>query len=118
MPTPEEFLLRKVEGMSEPGPLPAIDSVQSNRDQFDLEAKNAEAARIQSMADEIHEQEKAKWNMDLEQRVREKQQRDQAEEMMKDISPGGRYNPFEGQFIRLQDGSVVPRTPENSVPAP
>ena len=29
-----------------------------------------------------------------------------------------RYNPFEGQFITLPDGRVVPRTPENSVPGP
>ena len=100
MPTPEEFLLRKVEGMSEPGPLPAIDSVQSNPDQFDLEAKNAEAARVQSMAELIHEQEKERWENDLRNRT------------------DGRDNPFEGQFIRLQDGSVVPRTPENSIPGP
>ena len=30
----------------------------------------------------------------------------------------GRYNPFEGQFITLPDGRVVPRTPENSLGGP
>ena len=30
----------------------------------------------------------------------------------------GRYNPFEGQFIKLPDGRVVPRTPENSLGGP
>ena len=30
----------------------------------------------------------------------------------------GRYNPFEGQFIRLPDGRIVPRTPENSLGGP
>ena len=110
MPTPEEFLLRKVEGMSEPGPLPAIDSVQSNPDQFDLEAKNAEAARVQSMAELIHEQEKERWENDLRNRT---DGRDNPFE-----GQDGRYNPFDGQFIRLQDGSVVPRTPENSIPGP
>ena len=29
-----------------------------------------------------------------------------------------RYNPFEGQFIRLPDGRIVPRTPENSLGGP
>ena len=30
----------------------------------------------------------------------------------------GRNNPFEGQFITLPDGRVVPRTPENSLGGP
>jgi len=31
---------------------------------------------------------------------------------------GGRYNPFEDQWILDKDGTVVERTPENSVPGP
>ena len=39
--------------------------------------------------------------------------------LMEETFGGGkRYNPFEGQFITLPDGRVVPRTPENSVPGP